>query len=71
MFKARYAIVDIKHVHHNSGSLVSRRTFSFNHFIDAGINTISIWDEVNEFSLGTIDDNPEGAAIYSWLKANE
>ena len=70
-FKARYAIVDIKHVHHNSGSLVSRRTFSFNHLIDAGINTISIWDEVNKFSLGTIDDNPEGAAIYSWLKANE
>lgn len=71
MFKAQYAIVDIKHVHHNSGSLVSRRTFSFSHFIDAGINTISIWDEVNKFSLGTIDDNPEGAAIYSWLKANE
>mgnify|MGYP004610382771 FL=1 len=69
--KAEYAIVDIKHVHHNSGTLVYRRTFSFNHLIDAGINTISIWDEINKFSLGTIDDNPEGAAIYSWLKANE
>ena len=30
-FKAGYAVVDIKHVHHNSGSLISQRTFSFNH----------------------------------------
>ena len=58
-YKAGYAIVDIKHVHHNSGTLVYRRTFSFNHLIDAGINTISISVDINKFKFNTINKNPE------------